>query len=207
MEVKIVLVSVLTNFDFYHLVLYFLFYSSVGWMVESMYMSICNKRLTNRGFAKCPLCPIYGFGALLGYLILHPMKDNLLALYITGAIVATVFEYFVGILMLRLFDEVWWDYKEKPIQFRGIICLESTLAWGVYAVVIVGFLHDRIIALFDLIPKQIGVLACTIMLTVYGFDFLFHFFEAIGISVRDYKEKANEYKERAIEFYRDFRTK
>lgn len=207
MEVKIVLVSVLTNFDFYHLVLYFLFYSSVGWMVESMYMSICNKRLTNRGFAKCPLCPIYGFGALLGYLILHPMKDNLLALYITGAIVATVFEYFVGILMLRLFDEVWWDYKEKPFQFRGIICLESTLAWGVYAVVIVGFLHDQIIALFDLIPKQIGVLACTIMLTVYGFDFLYHFFEAIGISVRDYKEKANEYKDRAIEFYRDFRTK
>ncbi|MFR6329762.1 MAG: putative ABC transporter permease [Eisenbergiella sp.] len=53
--------------DVWHLVAAFCIYSVLGWLVESIYMSICNHRLTNRGFAKGPFCPIYGFGALVGY--------------------------------------------------------------------------------------------------------------------------------------------
>ena len=36
--------------DVYHLVAAFIIYSMLGWLVESIYMSICNKKLTNRGF-------------------------------------------------------------------------------------------------------------------------------------------------------------
>ncbi|MDE5748781.1 MAG: putative ABC transporter permease, partial [Acetatifactor sp.] len=46
--------------DFYHLIAAFIVYSMLGWLVESIYMSFCNKKLTNRGFAKGPFCPIYG---------------------------------------------------------------------------------------------------------------------------------------------------
>ena len=55
-------------------------------------MSICNHRLTNRGFAKGPFCPIYGFGALVGYFLLRPFAGNPVLLYLTGAFIATVFE-------------------------------------------------------------------------------------------------------------------
>ena len=48
--------------DVYHLIAAFIVYSMLGWLVESIYMSFCNKKLTNRGFAKGPFCPIYGFG-------------------------------------------------------------------------------------------------------------------------------------------------
>ena len=40
--------------DVYHLVAAFIIYSMLGWLVESIYMSICNKKLTNRGFGKGP---------------------------------------------------------------------------------------------------------------------------------------------------------
>ena len=52
--------------DIYHLVTAFVIYSILGWLVESIYMSFCNKKITNRGFAKGPFCPIYGFGAVIG---------------------------------------------------------------------------------------------------------------------------------------------
>ena len=33
-----------------HIIECFVFYSMLGWAVESLYMSICNRKLTNRGF-------------------------------------------------------------------------------------------------------------------------------------------------------------
>ena len=88
--------------DVYHLVSAFIIYSMLGWLVESIYMSFCNKKLTNRGFAKSPFCPIYGFGAVIGYLVLCPLQKNLFQLYLTGAVMATVFEFLVGKLMLSI---------------------------------------------------------------------------------------------------------
>ena len=53
--------------DVYHFLNWFLLYSMLGWLVESIYMSFCNKRLTNRGFVRGPICPIYGVGFLGAY--------------------------------------------------------------------------------------------------------------------------------------------
>ena len=50
--------------DIYHLLAAFAIYSMMGWLLESIYMSFCNKKLTNRGFAKGPFCPIYGLKGL-----------------------------------------------------------------------------------------------------------------------------------------------
>ena len=45
--------------------LYFVWYSFLGWCMESTYCSIMEKHLINRGFLHLPLCPIYGAGVLL----------------------------------------------------------------------------------------------------------------------------------------------
>ena len=54
----------------YQVLLWFVAYSVLGWFVESVYMSICNRKITNRGFVRGPMCPIYGFGALTVFFIL-----------------------------------------------------------------------------------------------------------------------------------------
>lgn len=162
--------------DIYHLIAAFILYSMLGWLVESIYMSICNKKITNRGFAKGPFCPIYGFGAVIGYIILSPLAGHYVALYFAGAIIATVFEFLVGKLMIKVLGDLWWDYNEKPFNYKGIICLESTLAWGVYALIIIGFLNGKIVSAIDKTDPTLGKRACVLVLFMVMIDYLYRFY-------------------------------
>ncbi|MDE7404187.1 MAG: putative ABC transporter permease, partial [Lachnospiraceae bacterium] len=175
--------------DVYHLISAFIVYSMMGWLVESIYMSFCNRKLTNRGFGRGPFCPIYGFGGVIGYLILRPLSSNLVALYLAGAFLATLFEYLVGRLMLRLFGEVWWDYNEKPCNFQGIICLESTIAWGFYAIIIITFLHSRILGLVDKCDMEWGIRACKLILVLVTIDYVIKLMNVFQISLKEQKDR------------------
>ncbi len=179
--------------DVYHLVTAFIIYSILGWFVESVYMSICNRKLTNRGFGKGPFCPIYGVGAVTGYLLLHPLSEYKFLLYMAGAISATVFEYLVGRLMLRLFGQVWWDYRNKPLNYKGIICLESTIAWGFYAMIIILFLHGRVIEFIDRYDFHVGVRICRAVLLLVVFDYVWKIVHIFDFSIQNIKKiKENE---------------
>ena len=166
--------------DLYHFFALFAIYSMVGWLIESIYMSFCNHRITNRGFAKGPFCPIYGVGCLGGYLIFAPFRGRYLFVYIMGCIVATTFEYIVGRLMIHFLGELWWDYKEKPFNFQGIICLESTLAWGIYALVVVHLLHGFMIRLVDKIDKRMGILMLIVIYFLVFIDYMVQLSQIFG---------------------------
>lgn len=177
------------GFSVYQLVASFVIYSMLGWLLESTYMSFCNRRLTNRGFTFLPFCPIYGVGGVVGNLLLSPLAKWPILLYLAGAIVATFFEFLVAKLMLKLFGEVWWDYRDKPFNYQGIICLESTAAWGFYAVGIVFFLNRQVIAFIDRYSFSFVVMACKMILFVVSVDFVYHLILALGINLKEYREK------------------
>ena len=186
--------------DVYHLIAAFIIYSVLGWFVESVYMSFCNHRLTNRGFAKGPFCPIYGFGAVIGYLVLNPLSGHYVTLYLTGALLATTFEYLVGIMMQKLLGEVWWDYTEKPMNYKGIICLESTIAWGFYAIIITMFLHERVLHLIDAMDMAYGRILCIVILAIVTVDYLIRLYLLFKTSIQ-------EEKDRLIDKYHSFRAR
>lgn len=186
--------------DVYHLVSAFIIYSMIGWLVESIYMSFCNRKITNRGFGRGPFCPIYGFGGVIGYLMLSPLSGQYLQLYLAGAITATIFEYLVGRLMLKIFGEVWWDYNDKPCNYQGIICLESTIAWGFYAVIIIMFLHGKILNFIDRYDADRGIVVCRLILLLVTIDYLVQLY---GI----FKETLIEYKGKITDKYHDFRAR
>lgn len=186
--------------DVYHLIAAFIIYSVLGWFVESVYMSFCNHRLTNRGFAKGPFCPIYGFGAVIGYLVLNPLSGHYVTLYLTGAFLATTFEYLVGIMMQKFLGEVWWDYTEKPMNYKGIICLESTIAWGFYAIIITMFLHERVLHLIDAMDMAYGRILCIVILAIVTVDYLIRLYLLFKTSIQ-------EEKDRLIDKYRSFRAR
>ena len=175
----------------YEIVLWFMVYSIMGWIVESIYMSICNRKLTNRGFAKGPCCPIYGLGALSVFFMLRPFADCPVLLFFVGSIVATTLEYFTAIVMIRIFGEVWWDYNEKPFNYRGIICLESSVAWGFYTVFLFLFLQNFVIFLVSSIPTSMGKIIGSLFLILYGLDFSTSLYRA----KKQEKRKAEEEKE------------
>ena len=186
--------------DVYHLIAAFIIYSVLGWFVESAYMSFCNHRLTNRWCAKGPVCPIYGFGAVIGYLVLNPLSGHYVTLYLTGSFLATTFEYLVGIMMQKLLGEVWWDYTEKPMNYKGIICLESTIAWGFYAIIITMFLHERVLHLIDAMDMAYGRILCIVILAIVTVDYLIRLYLLFKTSIQ-------EEKDRLIDKYRSFRAR
>ena len=156
----------------YHVVLWFLVYSLMGWIVESVYMSICNRKLTNRGFAKGPFCPIYGVGALTVFFLLRPYSDQPFQLFLLGMILATAIEFITAVIMNRIFGEIWWDYREKPLNYKGIICWESSIAWGFYTLGLFFFLQNMVSSLVDALPVLVGKVGGTMILVIYLFDFL-----------------------------------
>ena len=102
----------------YNIVHWFIFYSFIGWLVESIYMSICERKIVNRGFMRGPFCPIYGVGALSVYFALKPFSENYVLLYFCGSFMATTLEYFTGKLMYKIFGSIWWDYNNKPFNSK-----------------------------------------------------------------------------------------
>ena len=111
--------------DLYHFIQWFILYSFMGWVVESIYMSFCNRKLTNRGFAFSPFCPIYAVGALSVYGMLRPLEGQYVVLYLAGAVLATMLEYITAVLMRNLFgqdghtrrDKFSWGFSNSPFTF------------------------------------------------------------------------------------------
>lgn len=174
--------------DVYHLVAAFVLYSMLGWLVESIYMSFCNHKITNRGFGKGPFCPIYGFGAVACYLLLSPLKGHYIALYIIGAILATVFEFIVGKGMIKFLGELWWDYNDKPFNYKGIICLESTIAWGFYAIGIIQFVNAMIYWVIDKIDYRMGIRLVVTALVLVVIDYAIQLTKVFDIDVREKRD-------------------
>ena len=87
-----------------HLLLYFFFYSFVGWIWESSYVSILTKRLTNRGFLTGPMLPIYGSGAVVMLCATYPVQSSDIGIFLLGLIAATALEYVTGVVMEALFQ-------------------------------------------------------------------------------------------------------
>ena len=162
---------IIFGIDGYEVVMWFLTYSMMGWLVESIYMSFCNHKITNRGFAKGPFCPIYGFGALTVFFILRPYSDNSILLFFLGSFLATTLEFLTALVMKRIFGEIWWDYHEKPFNYRGIICLESSIAWGFYTLFLFMFLQNIVAAFVAMIPVRAGRAIGNLILIGYIMDF------------------------------------
>ena len=105
-----------------------------------------------------------------------------------------------GKLMLKLFGEVWWDYNEKPCNYKGIICLESTIAWGFYAIIIVTFLHERVLGMVDRYDMRMGIWVCRIIFFLVTMDYLIKLMQIFNISLK-------EQKDRLMDAYEAFRAR
>jgi len=77
--------------------LWFITYSVLGWIYESGICSVSQRRFVNRGFLNGPLCPVYGFGAIVSILALDQKTDNILVLFVAGMILTCSVEYITSL--------------------------------------------------------------------------------------------------------------
>lgn len=142
--------------NLYYLVYYFIIFSFLGWLMETVRVSLKSGYYVNRGFATGPYCPIYGFGMCFVILLLSEFKDNVPALFVFGMIITTALEYFTAVGLEKIFKAKWWDYSYKRFNFQGRISLDISVAWGVLSVVMIEFVVPLIDVLVEKIPIIVG---------------------------------------------------
>lgn len=176
----------------------FIFYTYcfLGWCFESVYVSIKSKKWINRGFMRGPFLPLYGSGATMMLIVSMPFVHNVVLTYIAGCIGATALEYITGVTMESLFKVRYWDYSDRPINYKGQICLRSTLTWGFFTVLMTRALHFPIDRFVMSVPEQI-LSYVTVALTIcIVMDFTLAFKAALDI--RDILIKIKRVKEEMV---------
>jgi len=148
------------GYPFHELFLYFFLYSFLGWLMETCYCSIREKRLVPRGFLYGPICPIYGIGVLLMILFFTPLKANIFLFYITAVVVMTSWEYFVGWFLETTTHVKYWDYSDSRFNIKGRVCLWVALTWGALSYIMIFWVHPPIEALYERIPLPLIYTLC-----------------------------------------------
>lgn len=131
---------------------YFVLYSFLGWMCETIYCSIDDKKFVNRGFLNGPFCPIYGTGALLVIDIFMKYKDDLLVLFILSVVITSIVEYITSYLLEKIFNLQLWDYSTYSFNLNGRVCLKNSLLFGVLSILAVEVIHPAVEGFLSRLP-------------------------------------------------------
>jgi len=94
-------------------------------------------------------------------------------------VIASVLELFTAKLMIRLFGAFWWDYSKKPFNYKGILCLESSLAWGALTVCLFAFIHRAVADTVTAYPHPFGEAAAVVLVLYLVVDFSISLYQTV----------------------------
>lgn len=176
---------------------FFYFYCFFGWVFESTFVSVKSGHFVNRGFMRGPFLPIYGSGAIMMLVVSMPFQDNIFLTYVAGCIGATALELVTGVTMEALFKVRYWDYSNQKFNYKGHICLSSTLAWGFLTILMTEYVHRAVERVVFAIPGTlVTFLTVTVSVCIVA-DFTLSFKAALDLrNILIGLEKAKEEMER-----------
>ena len=195
--------------------LYFIIYSVLGWMAETVYCSVPKGHFVERGFLRGPLCPIYGAGAVIILRALEPYIDNIPVLFILGLILTSLLEYITSFLMEKIFHMRWWDYSEHRFHINGRVCLLNSTLFGLLCVVLTEVIHPPIENLIHRLPDPALFVIAAILFALFIADTIVsvratillkkhleklrEVEEQLRLRVEEHKEKREKQKEKIKE--------
>lgn len=136
-------------------ILYFFIFALLGWCMESLYAIYNLGHFVKRGFLYGPICPIYGWGALMLIIFFSKYRKSNIKLFIYAGIIFSVFEYFVSYGLDAIFQMHWWDYTNDFFNLNGRISIFYSFAWGIIAILFVNHI-------FPFFKKKVNVLLAKI---------------------------------------------
>lgn len=196
------------NINLSELITYFIIYSFLGWIMESIVRSICERKLINTGFLIGPFCPIYGIGASIMFLFLETFENKPILLFFIAVVILTIWEYLVGVLLEKLFDTKYWDYSDHKFNFQGRICLTNSICWGILGVLFVKYIHPFIQGLVAKVDVNLLNYIVAILFVVFLVDMFTSIVKVKNMKVtlekieninKEIKEKLKEEKENTEE--------
>ena len=165
--------------NFTNCLMYFSAYSFLGWVLESTYASLKEKKFVNRGFLRGCFCPVYGFGALIAILsfkLIHASGSNQVITAIMGAtvsmVLATILEYFGGFILHRFYGRRYWDYSHNQFNIGGYICPKYSILWGFLSLVLAKVIHPMVSYLLAFLPASLAALFSCALLVYFISDLI-----------------------------------
>lgn len=163
-----------------HIIIYFFIYSFLGWAMETAYAFAWHHTFINRGFLYGPLCPLYGWAAVILIVSLSQYRKKPFKLFFISIIVFSIFEYLVGFCLDACFDQkIWWDYTNDFLNLNGRISIMYSLSWGIISIVYINYIHpfiEKTVNWFiSKIPYVIMNIGIRVLIVYYILDTAFSF--------------------------------
>ena len=106
-------------------VIEFLLFSFIGWVIDSVYRSVTERKWVNAGYFRGPICPIYGFGGLALVFFVKYFEDlPVFGMLLLCWVALIVVEYVGGILVLPMWTgKVYGKSVRVEVVglFRGVV--------------------------------------------------------------------------------------
>lgn len=147
--------------------IYFIIFAVIGWILETCFSFYALGHFTKRGFLFGPLCPIYGFGALILIMFFSTYRKHNIKLFVYAAVIFSIFEYIASFMLEALFSAHWWDYTNEFMNLNGRISIFYSVAWGIIAILFINliypFFKKKINKLLSKIPYKIQIISIYIL--------------------------------------------
>lgn len=175
-------------------VILFFIYSFAGWLVESIKISISEKKIVNRGFLIGPICPIYGYGVVLISALLKKYQDDIVITFFMSMVICGILEYATSYFMEKIFNARWWDYSCRKFNINGRVCLENLILFGIAGCIITHFINPVIILGINKVPDIFVNIILIVLVITYITDTTMSFKIIINL-----KTISNEIKDNTAE--------
>ncbi len=135
----------------------FIFGSLLGFVMEGVWHFLRKGCWANRtGTLWGPFCVIYGFGAVVLYMMAHFIKtDNIVLIFVLSAIAGSMAELTAGAFQEAVFGTYSWNYSSHMLHFKGKISMEMSVMWGILGTLFIKILIPRINFVLDKINGNI----------------------------------------------------
>lgn len=165
---------------FFVLAFIFMVFSFLGWVLEVFFRRfVSSKKWINPGFLKGPYLPIYGTGIIVLFAyttFLLNFKNYFhndivfdLVIILGIGILMTLIELIAGIIFICKMKIKLWDYSNRPLNFKGVICLEFSIIWTILGSIFYFFFYHPIFNMvISFITLDWFIMAIFLMGIFYG---------------------------------------
>lgn len=157
--------------------------SMLGYLVETAYVYLSVGRIVKRGMLMGPYCPIYGFGALILYILfynLKPTKANIPYTFITASITMGAFELLSGLAFKHILNIEMWNYSGHFLSILDYTTVPILIGWGILGTIYVFFIHRLLLKVIEIVPKHITKRIAIFLVVMYFADFAMSVYRISG---------------------------
>ena len=83
--------------------------------------------------------------------------------FVVGIVLSSI-EALGGVLIEKIFGEVFWDYSQQKFHIGHYISLEMTLVWGAISIIFVYIVHPLLKGIIKEIPPFITIIFVVLFL-------------------------------------------